>query len=349
MAFSVPFLAETALRAKTGFAQQARQRELEDAEQARQDAIQRRLQDQLLLQQREAEAEAADRRSLVPLRQRLLEAQAKDAEAQAGGTGRYAPKPERPRRTFKTNADGRVVAIDDDTLAVTPIPGVRERVPSAGGGEGGPGWQLARTADGKDVRVNVRTGEIRPLEATLAGPANRPLTGDERKGAAYLTRAETSMKELDRVIGSGYQPSVKLELLGSTARSSPQGKGVLGSLVGSAVSGVANAALGGEDQQFLQAAQNIVNAINRRDSGANITAAEWSDAFQRYLPRYSDDPITREQKRRALAAEIEGLRFSAGRAMGTSQPGQGATAEPTPAPATKRSALSDLNYLRGKP
>ena len=36
---------------------------------------------------------------------------------------------------------------------------------------------------------------------------------------------------------------MKLELLGSTARSSPQGKGVLGSVVGSAVSGAANAAL----------------------------------------------------------------------------------------------------------
>lgn len=339
MAFSLPFLAETALRAKTGFAQQSRQRELEDAEQARQEAVQRRLQDQLLLQQREAEAEAADRRTLLPLRQRLIEAQARDAEAQAAGTGRYAPKPQEPRNIDPLSKEGLAARLEFE----------RNKPRDAnGGGTGGPGWTLAKTKDGADVRVNVRTGEVKPLDTALAGPANRPLTGDERKGAAYLTRAETSLKDLDRVLETGYQPSMKLEVLGSTARSSPTGKGVLGSMVGSAVSGVANAALGAEDQQFLQAAQNIVNAINRRDSGSNITAAEWSDAFQRYLPRYSDDPVTRAQKRRALAAEIEGLRFSAGRALDTGSPKPAANPE-TPAPSGRRSALSDLNYLRGKP
>lgn len=112
MAFSLPFLAETALRAKTGFAQQSRQRELEDAEQARQEAVQRRLQDQLLLQQREAEAEAADRRTLLPLRQRLLQAQAGDAEAQAAGTGRYAPKPQEPRNIDPLSKEGLAARLE---------------------------------------------------------------------------------------------------------------------------------------------------------------------------------------------------------------------------------------------
>lgn len=142
MAFSVPFLAETALRAKTGFAQQARQRELEDAEQARQDAIQRRLQDQLVLQQREAEAEAADRRSLVPLRQRLLEAQAKDAEAQARGEGRYAPKPDQPRNIDPLSQEGIAARLAFE----------RQKRAGGGGTGGGAGPASGRPTVGEQTK-----------------------------------------------------------------------------------------------------------------------------------------------------------------------------------------------------
>lgn len=69
----------------------ARKRQMQDAEQQRE--VERHALEQMLLQENV---------NTAPYRQRLLKAQTEDEEAQAAGTGRYAPKPVEPkaRQTF---------------------------------------------------------------------------------------------------------------------------------------------------------------------------------------------------------------------------------------------------------
>ena len=274
MAFSVPFLAETALRAKTGFAQQARQRELEDAEQARQDAIQRRLQDQLLLQQREAEAEAADRRSLVPLRQRLLEAQAKDAEAQAKGEGRYAPKPDQPRNIDPLSQEGIAARL------------AFERQKRAGGGGTGLG-------DG-------------------TGPAGgRPTVGEQTKGllSASALPAFQQMIETD---ASG-APRFKMNRSKTAAVVRgllPQGleNPVQGLMASMGADGIT------EDMQANQAATQFVDSWIRAVSGAAVPEQELQRYLQTYTPTAFDPEPVKAQKARAWVTLMNALDSAAGRA-----------------------------------
>lgn len=331
MAFSVPFLAETALRAKTGFAQQARQRELEDAEQARQEAIQRRLQDQLVLQQREAEAEAADRRSLVPLRQRLLEAQAKDAEAQARGEGRYAPKPDRPRWTFKTNADGRVVAIDDDTLAVTPIPGVRERVPSSGDG-GQVGWTFIQTDDGLK-RGNSRTGQIEDVPGVTKTPASvQKELASLRALEADLTAAEQAAKA-----NSGAFSSSRLAIKGLKDVAPRAGSlfRTLSENMADPANSQARIIVAGVSNEALHKKYGSALSVNEIARSELDTPNVDGDNADQILRKIAGMRANVQRRREALQGHATAPTPSAG--------------TPSPAPETKRSALSDLNYLRGKP
>lgn len=195
MAFSLAHLLQTGLEARTGHAQASRARDLEDAELARQEATQKRLQDQLLFTQDQGRRDNAREDTLLPLRQRLLKAQAGDEEAAAAGTGRYAPKPvaaERPRRTFKTNANGQVVAIDEDTLKATPVEGVRERVPSSGGGpdQGLKFNEIARLR-------NEFAGYAKPYQVAKTAITQMDALSNDQTGASDIQLLYAAVKAAD--------------------------------------------------------------------------------------------------------------------------------------------------------
>ena len=75
---------------------------------------------------------------------------------------------------------------------------------------------------------------------------------------------------------------------------------------------VGNVLLSPENKQFNQAALNFISAVLRKESGANIPDTEIESQARIYIPMAGDDPVTREQKRRARESAIRGLALSAG-------------------------------------
>lgn len=155
---------------------------------ARAEAIQ-----QALMERRQAGEDA-----LRPFRERLLAAQTSDAEAQAAGTGRYAPKPVEPkpaRFTYRTNRDGRVMQINEDTREAVPIEGVQERVH----GSGGPAApKLQKVPLGAIKSVSDNNSSITNIRSALSaidsgvkglGPSNF-MIGDEVKNVLGLSSPE---------------------------------------------------------------------------------------------------------------------------------------------------------------
>jgi hypothetical protein len=199
------------------------------------------------------------------------------------------PKPE--LREF----GGKVYKWDPGTQSLTLVPNV------SGTDRRTPAPVLKQNERGEWVPVDPETG----LDASgkpVAGPRGAKPTEFEQKSAAYYRRATDGEGNLGRLEKVGYTPGAWATALSRTAREG----GIKGAL--------ANATLGAKDQQFLQAAQQFINAINRRDSGANITAVEWEDAFTRYLPRKGDSKQVRAQKAQARRIEIEGLKSGSGTA-----------------------------------
>jgi hypothetical protein len=62
--------------------------------------------------------------------------------------------------------------------------------------------------------------------------------------------------------------------------------------------GIGNFALTPQQQTFLQAERNFINAVLRRESGAVISPEEFTNARQQYIPQPGDGPEVLEQKRR---------------------------------------------------
>lgn len=65
-------------------------------------------------------------------------------------------------------------------------------------------------------------------------------------------------------------------------------------------------------QVFNQAADDFVNAINRRDSGYQVSEIERQRALQLYIPRPNDKPELLARKAQARRVLLEGLYASAG-------------------------------------
>lgn len=67
-----------------------------------------------------------------------------------------------------------------------------------------------------------------------------------------------------------------------------------------------------ELQQQDQAERNFVNAVLRKESGANINAEEFANAEKQYFPRAGDAPEVLAQKSQNREQAIEGLKGAAG-------------------------------------
>lgn len=77
-----------------------------------------------------------------------------------------------------------------------------------------------------------------------------------------------------------------------------------------------NALVSDVDQQRRQVAQQFINAILRRESGAAIPDSEYPKYERQYIPVYGDSPDVLLRKARARANAVAGLRRSGGRAFG---------------------------------
>lgn len=116
------------------------------------------------------------------------------------------------------------------------------------------------------------------------------------------------------------QPSMKLsEAQGKSKSFAEQGSRALGEMgemlnkghnPASLVQGMYNLLPGmlksGEAQVFNNAAGRLVNALNRKDSGAAITPSELKEAFELYIPLPTDKPETVRRKLAASGDKLNG-------------------------------------------
>lgn len=70
-------------------------------------------------------------------------------------------------------------------------------------------------------------------------------------------------------------------------------------------------------QSYEQAAQNFINAVLRRESGAAIAPSEFDNARKQYLPSPGDSAVTLSQKKANRDLVLQGLQQSAGPAFQT--------------------------------
>lgn len=76
--------------------------------------------------------------------------------------------------------------------------------------------------------------------------------------------------------------------------------------------GVGNYALTPQQQSFLQAERNFINAVLRRESGAVISDEEFKNARQQYIPQPGDSPQVIAQKKRNRETVLNSLARDAG-------------------------------------
>lgn len=119
---------------------------------------------------------------------------------------------------------------------------------------------------------------------TKSAAKKKPLTESQTKDSLFGTR----MQAADKVINS-------LEKAGVTRGSVLSRTGSIGGTAANMLPSV----LGGnspEQQQYLQAQRDFINAILRRESGAAIAASEFASAEKQYFPQIGDSPAVIKQK-----------------------------------------------------
>lgn len=72
-----------------------------------------------------------------------------------------------------------------------------------------------------------------------------------------------------------------------------------------------------EFQQFTQAGEMLINAINRKQSGAAVSESEWQRAFERYLPQGGDSAEVQAQKKAVRDTQLQNFMNAAGPALST--------------------------------
>lgn len=248
----------------------------EQTEKERQAEIERRALEQALLDRREAREAAYDRQ-----RQKLMDAQIADYEAQVSGTGRYAPKPAAPPdqpRPFLDEKRGLLIYPDGST----------KRYAGGVGGAGGSG----------DGGEGVGGG--------------RPTVGEQTKGllSAAALPAFQRMIETDP---DGKNPRFKMNRskVASVVRGVlPQGleQPALGLMASAGADNIT------EDMQAQQSATQFVDSWIRAVSGAAVPEQELQRYLVTYTPTAWDPEPVKRQKAAAWQTLMNALEAAAGRA-----------------------------------
>lgn len=137
------------------------------------------------------------------------------------------------------------------------------------------GTSVERGIDEQGNPVFFQTTKTGGAPSIVKGvkPAPTPMNEGQAKAAGFADRLVEASPMLDTT-----PPSV--------------GTSILSDLPGG------NFALTPEQQSFLQAERNFINAVLRRESGAVISDEEFSNARKQYIPQPGDSAKVLEQKRR---------------------------------------------------
>lgn len=133
-----------------------------------------------------------------------------------------------------------------------------------------------------------------------AAQAARAVTGQERQALAYFNRAQQATKDIET-------PDTK-----GTSLEDRVSKAGLGTQVG--LQYAPNMLQTQDQQAYRQAQRAFTEARLRKESGAAIPANEYANDARTYFAQPGDDPATIEQKRKARAVVLEGLKFGSGKA-----------------------------------
>ena len=151
--------------------------------------------------------------------------------------------------------------------------------------------------------VNKRTGVgQRVVDAQgnpLQGPT-KPLTEAQSNAVMFGIRAEDADKTMRQMEAGGFNPA---------------GPGMAKDLA-TANRITTNWMASAEGQKYIAASKNLVGAILRKESGAQINAGEWKMGQDLYVPMPGDSDEVRAQKMRNRELAIAGLRAAAGQGEG---------------------------------
>jgi hypothetical protein len=161
--------------------------------------------------------------------------------------------------------------------------------------------------DGSVYLVNKLTGDTRqvvgndgkPLVSGKAGGAGtgagKPMTEGQAKANLFGGRMVESARTLKEMEDKGvYRPGNIKSLATGAASAIP----LIGNALAEGASAATNWTQSSDQQRVEQARRDFVNAVLRRESGAVISDAEFSNAEKQYFPAPGDSKETREQKRR---------------------------------------------------
>jgi hypothetical protein len=141
----------------------------------------------------------------------------------------------------------------------------------------------------------------RELAANKAAGGGRPTTGAERQALAYFNRGKSAIEDLEKV-EDGQTESLEDRI--AKAGALTQAGLRLPSMLQSA-----------DQQRYTQAQRAFTEARLRKESGAAIPEHELENDAKTYFAQPNDDPKTKEQKRAARQAVLDGLAFSSGKAF----------------------------------
>ena len=145
-------------------------------------------------------------------------------------------------------------------------------------------------------KANVKTPDMRaPMNQVQAMKIIDKAKEGQLKNAGFALTMNDGISQMNSMEAQGYDPTsaawVQTYLAGTTA---------------------GNLAMSEQDQQYVGAVEQMINAIARRETGAAITEFEKKDFFNRYMPAAGDKPARIKQKKAALERQFKSIRGQSG-------------------------------------
>lgn len=181
------------------------------------------------------------------------------------------------------------VTVGENQSVIDPITGqVIYQGSGAGAGEND---KLLTPTEAKELGVPYGTTRGQAFGQT-PGAGQQSLTAEQSKARQFAVDAENA----NNVLGTlGYDPGIIEPPLPNQLKSN-------------------------ERQQFEQAARAFVNATLRRESGATITDAEYSNKYKQLIPQAGDGDAVKQQKAAARQAAVQSIQQAGMVDQGQSDP-----------------------------
>jgi len=135
--------------------------------------------------------------------------------------------------------------------------------------------EFKKAQDEQDKQFR-REESAKNRDAITSRASNKPLTEGQSNAATFYERLKRSGEDINNLEKAG--TSVLQEGLSN-------------------IPVVGNSLISDERQVLDQSKRDFINAVLRRESGANITTSEFENAEQQYLPRVGDSQAVIEKKR----------------------------------------------------